>query len=302
MRVVIRADATSAIGTGHVMRCWALAEEFQDLGWQVAWHGTTDVPWVAALVAEKGWSILPTSTKGQNLLQASMADLVVVDSYEDTRSYRQSALDIGVPVLAVVDHHHAELGPGTVWVNPGPPMDHPDSLHFLNGPDYVLIRQEIHRLANLRDEFGPGDSLTFLLGGTDAMGLADEIASLDVGQRVVAGPSDRSSGRVAWLPAGADLMRQAAQARLVVSAAGVSSWEMLHLGVPLALVLAADNQLGNYQWMTEIGWAVGLGNGKQLSKQVRDVLKSVNEGVLAGERRIDGLGAKRVVEAFLRIA
>ena len=300
MRVVLRADATRAIGTGHVMRCWALAEEFQARGGEVSWHGTVNVPWVAALVAKRGWPVLPVVEGG--VFEPGSADLVVVDSYGDTDAYRRSALDRGVPVLAVVDHHHTELGPGSLWINPGPPMASESSSRFLNGPDYVLIRRDIRTLAEARDTYAPGSGLAFLLGGTDAMGLAAIVDDLDVGERVVAGPGTANSGGVVWLEPGPELIREAARSRLVVSPAGVSSWEMLHIGVPLALVHAADNQRGNYEWMTGQGWAWGLGEGRYLPRRVQEALRRVNEGLLVGERRIDGLGAARVLEAVLELA
>ena len=282
------------------MRCWALAEEFGAHGWQVSWQGTIDVPWVAALVAEQGWPVLPVVDGGA--IRREGADLLVVDSYEDTAAYRRSALANDVAVVAVVDHHHGDLGPASLWINPGPPMDASDSSHFMNGPDYVLIRRDIRALAEMRNADTPASGVTFLLGGTDAMGLAEVIKDLDLSEQVLAGPGQGDTGGVTWLPPGPDLMRNAARSRLVVSAAGVSSWEMLHIGVPLALVLAADNQLGNYEWMTKQGWALGLGDGASLPGRVAEALSRVDEGLLVGERRIDGLGAHRVLEAVRALA
>jgi len=301
VRVVIRADATRSIGTGHVMRCWALAEEFQAHGWQVSWQGSIDVPWVAGLVAEKGWPVHPPlDQRGRDFCHEE-ADLVIVDSYGDSDTYRRSALDKGIAVLAVVDHHHKQLGPGSLWVNPGPPITGTGSANFLNGPDYVLIRSEIRALAKMREADAPVSGLTFLLGGTDALGLGEGVKDLDLDEQVVAGPGrgDGGSSGVTWLPPGPDLMREAARSRLVVSPAGVSTWEILHIGAPLALVLAADNQRGNYEWMTEQGWALGLGDGTSLPSRVKEAFRRANEGLLVGEQRIDGEGATRVVEAVL---
>jgi hypothetical protein len=72
---------------------------------------------------------------------------------------------------------------------------------------------------------------------------------------------------------------------------------MLHVGVPLAIVLVAENQRGNYEWMTAQGWAYGLDIGEGLAEG----LSSLLGGDLAGVQRIDGLGAARVVEAVLEL-
>jgi spore coat polysaccharide biosynthesis predicted glycosyltransferase SpsG len=239
MRVVFRADATPSIGTGHVMRCWALAEEFAARGWEISWQGAIEVPWLAAALAGAGWPV--------SILEAIEADLVVVDSYTLGRAYRQRLLDRGIRVLAIVDSHHQELGPGTLWVNPGPPMAMPSSPRFLNGPEYVLIRSEIRALRALRMSAGLPEGVTVLLGGTDFAGIGELVDGLDLPGQVYAGPGTGSGRGVTWMPGGPGLLRRAACSRLVISAAGVSSWEMLHVGVPLALILAADNQQGNYE-------------------------------------------------------
>ncbi len=289
MRVVFRADATPSIGTGHVMRCWALAEDFASRGWEVAWQGDIEVPWLVDALASVGW---PMSGPGSN-----EADLVVVDSYTLPREYRQDLLDLGIPVVSIVDDYHQELGPGALWVNPGAPMAAPSSVRFLNGPDYVLIRSEIRALRALRVSVGPPEGVTVLLGGTDFAGLGALVERLELPAPVHAGPGIGSGNGVTWLPGGSELLRRAACSQLVVSAAGVSSWEMLHIGVPLALMLAADNQRGNYEWMTSHGWAAPLGGGEHLQDRVSAILARGSEG----RQRIDGLGAQRVAEAVLRL-
>ena len=289
MRVVFRADATPSVGAGHVMRCWALAEEFEARGWEIAWQGTFEVPWLTAALTRSGWSV---SGPG-----SIAADLVVVDSYTLGPGYRGGLLDRGIPVVAIVDSFHQELGPGSLWVNPGPPMALEAGRRFLNGPEYVMIRSEVRRLRALRTSLKTDDGLTFLLGGTDFAGLGALVDRLQLPGAVYAGPGADGGGRVTWMPGGPELLQQAACSRLVVSAAGVSSWEMLHLGVPLALVLAAENQRGNYEWMTSRGWAYGLGSGEGLAHGLAALLR----GELAGAQRIDGLGAARTLSAVLEL-
>lgn len=322
MRVILRADATPESGTGHIMRLWALAEEFAKRGCDVVWQATVTVPWVADALSTSGWSVLPSD--GTPVDQAVVAvegeaSLVVVDSYSLGATYRKGLVDRGVPVVAIRDDSRADLGPASMWVNPGVAVREPPTLNapFLNGPDYVLIRSEIRVLANLRrqafEDGSIGQNLTLLLGGTDFAGLGSAVAGLRLNQmsvhHVFAGParSPRSGSVVSWLGGGPTLLQQAALSRLVVSAAGVSSWEMLHIGVPLALVLAADNQRGNYGWMTTQGGAKGLGAAgelrapERLSRAVSAAWKDAWAGRLTGSSRIDGLGAARVVEAALEL-
>lgn len=292
VRVVIRVDATGSIGTGHVMRCWALAEEFTSRGAEVHWQGTLSVPWLQAAFRQKRWRF---GTPQQP--DCVEADLVVVDSYTQPLDYRQSLVDRGIQVLAIVDDYHRELGPGTVWVNPGAPTTQSTESNFLNGPDYILIRQEVRELRQLRDEVGSDDAITFLLGGTDYAGIQPAINSLDLPGPVFAGPGFGSDSRVTWIPGGSELLQRAATSRVVVSAAGVSSWEMLHVGVPLVLFVAVENQQGNYKWMTSRGWALGLGSKPRDLKNLADALEVQG----SSQTHVDGLGAKRVADVVMKV-
>jgi spore coat polysaccharide biosynthesis predicted glycosyltransferase SpsG len=277
------------------------------------------VPWIRSALIEQGWGLVAPigSPRGQAL--PFRADVVIVDSYTEDESYREKLLDQGIPVVAIVDDSFASAGPASLWVNPGAPstlrVDEPDS--FLNGPDYVLIRREVRKLRALRHESGLSVSratgITFLLGGTDFAGLAPLIDRMSgLSERaggVFAGPGAREGGsEVKWLRGGPELLRRASQSRLVVSTAGVSSWEMAHIGVPLALMQVTGNQAGNYSWMTTMGWARPLGRvdprrtqPADFERALRDAFSPSDAQTSAALSRIDGLGAARVTEAVLSL-
>jgi len=313
MRVVFRADATREVGAGHVMRCWALAEELADRGASVSWQGAIEVPWVRSALLKCGWGI--DAAHGPPL----HADVVVVDSYSLDESYRRRLLDRGTPVVAIVDDSCAKAGPASLWVNPGAPsalwVDDPSS--FLNGPEYVLIRSAVRHLRELRLAYVKSHStargITFLLGGTDFAGVAqliDGVSGLSqFAGGIFAGPGDEeANSEVEWLSGGPELLMRASQSRMVVSAAGVSSWEMAHIGVPMALMQVAGNQAGNYSWMTSRGWAHPLGKINPDTPQPRAFEKALLGALIACEAapstfpsRIDGLGAARVAEAVVSL-
>ena len=285
------------------MRCWALAEEFSGRGWEVIWHGEIGVPWLSEALLGAEWTV--ESPRGAPDVQAHSidADVVVVDSYALPTSFRQVLLERKIPVVVIADDHHRSLGPGSLWVNPGAPIAQPPRKDFLNGPEFVLVRQEIRDLRALRLMGVRSNDITFLLGGTDFGGLAPVINALDLDLDIWAGPGVGTGAAVTWLSGGSDLLRRAATSRLVVSAAGVSSWEMLHIGVPLALIATADNQEGNYRWISQQGWARALGTSQAFAREV-DLMRAVLGALEALEEQgeppyphVDGWGATRVVDA-----
>lgn len=323
MRVVFRADATPTEGTGHIMRCWALAETLVERGIEVVWLGQVEVQWLRRQLLRMEWVLADLDASVNQVRQTLdlFPDIVVVDSYLLEQSYREDLIDRGVSVVAIVDDSHPEVGPGSLFVNPGVASRRlaKPGVPMLEGPEYVLIRREIRRLKTLRyraqKEGRESRDLIFLLGGADSGGLGTLLDktrfSPPLNMRCFAGPRRRgsgTSGAVTWLEAGTLLLEQAALSALVVTPAGVASWEMLHIGVPVALINAFDNQAGNYAWMTHAGlaWPLGtfdeLGDPVRLTSAVGEAWAALTSGKFVGaDGVIDGRGAARVADAIYQL-
>lgn len=313
MKAKFRVDATQSIGAGHVMRCWALAEELARRGWEIQWEGQIEVDWIAHAIERAAWTLHCMDPLDAHQPGPSAADVVVVDSYLPTSGYRSAVIERGSYVVAILDDFHESAGPASLWVNPGAPLppNFAPQAGFLNGLDYLLIRRDIRNLRQYRRRaLQPKDqpTLTVLLGGTNSAEMTEVVDllgdALSGACRVTAGPvsTPERVHHVTWLPAGDDLLRTAALSDLVVSPAGVSSWEMLHIGVPLALFHATQNQRGNYEWITKAGWATPLGGPPNVSgvDSLADAIRRrlVVRGGLATPHFIDGLGAERVADVI----
>lgn len=286
------------------MRCWALAEVLERRGFHISWQGDITVPWVVGALAARNWRVIQSNPYPPSNDAAQTADVVVIDSYTLGFNYRQSLLDQRLNVVVIVDDHHQALGPGTLWVNPGVPTKHSSSPRYLNGLDYLLLRDEIRALRELRESQLLDSSITILLGGTDFADLRSLVDQLSPNRPTWAGPGWGRNPNITWLGAGSELLRRAALSSCVIAGAGVSSWEMLYIGTPLALYCATDNQQGNYSWMTDAGLAIPLGTSDDLRNQgmFESAFNQIAEWILESGNStvsgIDGLGAERVADAI----
>jgi spore coat polysaccharide biosynthesis predicted glycosyltransferase SpsG len=301
------------------MRCLAIAEELSRSGADVVWILNSDpIPWVSRLLRERGWTTVVTIQGAEAAEMAHLEpDAVVLDSYcldpQVTRDIRST----GIPVVALVDDvtpaYEADLyvapALGTEWSAPCP--DTP----YLKGLDYVLIRDELRDLGPLTARTHRDGPLhvACLFGGTDTRGVAPRVVSaltaLDFPMTIEVVPESAALPRmesrfldgyvIHGHSPGRDFTRIAVAADLVISAAGVSSWELLYLGVELALIQVADNQDANYREMTERGWAVGLGSVEDwpsVESALRGLVANWRPGQAPpGSRGTDGRGAERVV-------
>jgi len=331
VRLLLRCDAGPSTGVGHAVRCAAVAEAADAAGHEVLWSGRLDgLDWLwAGLVTGPPRTVLPPADDAGSLAglaRGHRIDAVHVDHYllgDDLRD----PLNAAGTVLSTVEDFATGRRPGDVVVDPNLGADeHPrpddGSPLLLRGPAYAPLRAAARRARRERDAGHPAGEpprVLVVMGGTDAAGLLPRVvAALDAAGAPAEVDVVVPPGRSPELPAGgparfravaplADLPAAMAGADLVVSAAGTTVWELCCVGVPMALVLAADNQTDGYRTVVAAGAAAGLGGIGELAapEQAGAVLRGLltdpgARDALARRARtvVDGAGAGRIVDAI----
>ena len=159
-------------------------------------------------------------------------------------------------------------------------------------------------------------------GGTDAAGAAPAVVELAAATgapfaaTVVAAHAATAKALAALplapgqcvtpIPPTDRLPALAAGSDLVVSAAGTSTWELLCLGVPTALIQVAANQRAGYDATVSRGLTAGLGSVATPAPDAVPVLRRLLTDPAAraapaarGHGLIDGRGRERVADALL---
>ncbi|SNS12235.1 UDP-2,4-diacetamido-2,4,6-trideoxy-beta-L-altropyranose hydrolase [Azospirillum sp. RU38E] len=339
--VLIRADAAVDIGTGHVMRCLALAEALRELGADAAFCGSRITPSLRDRLAAEGIAhhLIDPAHDAADMLalyQRIGAKALVVDSYWLDADWRAAMRQAGGPVLALDDLADRPLFADLVW-NPSPqahtlPYDRlAPGAKLLLGDAHVLIRREIRdRISAPRPALAERARILVTFGGSDPAGLTvpviKRLAPLlpdGVGLDVVVGGSNPAlaccRAAAARFPAVAlhvdtrEMGRLIAGCGLAITAGGGTVAEMAALATPCLLVAVVDNQAAAAADARARGWAAVL-DARGMDKA--DAAGAVTESSLRLwadlparadlSRRIagiDGQGAPRVARALLdRIA
>ena len=304
MRVLIRADAGHAAGAGHVMRTAAVAERARALSWDVMLSADLSAvgwvkPWVRALGVDLLGAVPARSLP--SLARETSADLVVLDHYghPDVRPLVNAA---GAALVNVEDDDFGRRSADVVidygLASELVPRPDDGSGRLLRGIQYAPIRTAVREARARRSSVGgPAKRVAVLMGGTDAGELAATVSAAVEG----------AGAEVVHLSRGVAMLDGLADADAVVSAAGVSSYELCCLGIPTALVQVADNQQRNYSALTEAGAVHGLGRADELSVgaglalAIRDWLADTERLAAAartGRSLVDGHGADRIVAAL----
>ncbi|MFI5935047.1 PseG/SpsG family protein [Actinoplanes sp. NPDC051494] len=328
--VGIRCDAGPSTGVGHLVRCVALAEELTARGADVRFLSDLGgVTWAESQLTGRGLPWHPAPYDPVALIAAAdrlRLDAVVVDSYTLPPSHTAALRASGRPVLAIVDGS-ARGQQADIYVDQNldaVPLEG-DAVSLV-GLDYALLRRAIR---DLRPPVPPAAAtpaavprVVAFFGGTDAFRAAPIVTSLLIGTgaaftaTVVAATDDLSTELHALHPGPGQhleiiaptdgLPELLADADLVISASGTSTWELLCLGRAAALVWVVDNQIQGYDRTTARGLAAGLGHLPDLGTPAVETLRHLlttpeARTTLAtqGWSAVDGHGCARVADTLL---
>lgn len=244
-------------------------------------------------------------------------DAVLFDGYGFTTGDHTAASRHGARVGAVDD-----FGTGRfevdVLVNPNAmanvDYDTRPGTTVAVGPRFAMVRAAFRA----RRRLAPGGTarLVVVLGGSDATGLApvvvESLRRTRTFERVVmlrgpaAPPIPTTADDAGWLEVVHDPSDVAvifAGADAALAAAGTTTWELLTVGVPTALVQVADNQR-HVMAITDQGCALSAGGVDGLASRLPSVLAQLADPAeqrrlsAAASTTVDGLGAGRVVAAL----
>jgi spore coat polysaccharide biosynthesis predicted glycosyltransferase SpsG len=329
MMVGIRCDAGARRGVGHLVRCVALAEELADRGVAVRFLSDLGgVAWAEQQLIRRGlpWEAPPDDPDGLVAACDRLGlDALVIDSYWLPPEHSVAVRRTGRPVLAIVDGD-VRGQTADIYVDQNLDATIPAGNALgLAGLDYALLRRAVRQLRPLRAPT-PVRSRTprvvAFFGGTDAYRAAPQIAGLltaagvPFDATVVAADDDLRRDLLAVEPGAGqhfeiieptdDLPKLLAGADLAVSASGTSTWELLCLGLPSALVWVVDNQIIGYERTIARGFAAGLGRLGAFTGESVGVLRELltepgSRAALAARAwsAVDGRGVERVADALL---
>jgi UDP-2,4-diacetamido-2,4,6-trideoxy-beta-L-altropyranose hydrolase len=269
MTFVFRADASMEKGTGHIIRCMAIAEALNELGEKSVLVG--EVGGIEWLERELAKSVFAGNVIDEKDYVTNYADLLVLDSYtiapnsrfiqRDNWCARASLVDAETPQYEADAYFN--LSPVQTWA----PEVIRENFQIFWGIDYMPVRK-IHFLDCPTDNrHSKGSELDVLLvgGGTDpthfVQSLSDIISLIPGSFHIRAFTSQFNirDERFEVLPIGNKFAENVSTADIVFSTAGMTVWEMLARKKVLAVGLAASNQKDNFEYLTRSQLSIGIG-------------------------------------------
>lgn len=324
--LLIRADASTGIGTGHVMRCLALAQAWQDAGGHAVFAMAESSPAIQKRLLAEHCDVYPISapTGATEDLRQTVAlamrqgcDCVVVDGYKFASDYQRGLRAENIKFLFLDDYGHADRYLADFVLNQNisaSPMLYSRRERYtqlLLGPRYAILRREFEVWRDWKRTIPPTCSrLLILMGGSDEGNVTttviDALSLLAIPElrvTVVAGDSNphlsELRDRAARSPVSINVLDSVpnvgefmAAADLAVSAAGSTCWELCLLGVPSLLIDVAGNQTAVAKELHNRECAIHIGNrnisAQAIAEKVTSLMQAqgVRQGLSAHAREI----------------
>lgn len=298
--LVIRADATSAIGSGHAMRMLALAEAWRGAGGRAVFVGAIPER-LAARFAALGVGVEPSHADVGSADDATRTALVagehqccavVCDGYGFGISFQRTIKAAGC-VLLVVDDNGENLEYAADVVLNGNPhatetlyRNRGADTRLLLGTRYTLVRAEVQKAAGeVREVPERARRVLVTMGGADPANATGRILQAVVDQAprfeefeffVLVGPSNSRADTYRSVLAStalrarvehdvADVTVPMRWAQVALAAAGSTVWELALLGVPSLVATLAPNQEALSRLLVSRGAVESLGDLTRLS-------------------------------------
>ena len=306
---VLRADASSSIGVGHVMRSLSLGEALLDEGFGVELVSYELAPSLQSLATSCGIEVVeltcaPRSSEDAQFVLTRNAAIVVVDGYEFSREFFAS-LELSDTFFAVIDDNAETnaLSPNAV-INQNPHAAASMYAHMKGNPklllglQYAMVRKEVCEVAALHLPTREGEVFV-AVGGADFLGLTAPIveALTETGLqiRVAVGHANTQREHVhkladqhghVTLIEQQDYVSSLASAHVAVLAAGSSLWEACAVGTPSIGLVVADNQIASANAAAKLGFTRVIDCRKSFS--VEAVKREIEACILGGTTEMRG--------------
>ena len=288
------------MGTGHVMRCLALAQAWQEIGGRAIFALATKTSALEARLAEESMEVAHLSTQPGNqkdseqtidLAQREKALWVVLDGYHFNADYQKPIKQAGLNLLFIDDYGHADhyfadlVLNQNIYANKSLYRKREPYTELLLGTQYVLLRREFWLWRGWQRQIPEvARKVLVTLGGGDpdnvTLKVIRALQQLDVPgleAKIVVGPvnvhletlrkvTQTSTFNMQLLTEVPNMPELMVWADIAISAGGSTCWELALMGLPSVLLVVAENQRRIAKGLDQAGMAINLGWFNRISR------------------------------------
>jgi len=299
----IRCDATTQTKTGHVMRCLAIAEAWNDGGGEVVFISRIENKAVRQRILESGFEVValkhnhphPDDTKHTiEILEKNSTSThngrpwLILDGYHFDVDYQKNVRK-ACRLAAIDDYQHLDAYHADILLNQNIHAEKikyvtDDDTLLLMGLKYALLRPEFStswkKSKKINDTAG---HILVTMGGEDTENVTLNVVEAlklmkryEIHVRLILGPANKNidslqralsqtSFDMKIIANEKNMARQMEWADIAITAGGVTCTELAAMGVPMVIITIAENQISGAAGLSEEKAAVCIGWHQDLS-------------------------------------
>lgn len=326
MRVAIVTEGFHNTGYGHITRCLSIYQAFEERNLFPKLFINGDEACKVFLGDARFEIIDWLKDKDLFLEKVFGNDIIIIDSYHAPKEFYEKLVPITAIPVFIDDNVRLDYPTGVV-INGGVyaeqlPYKIKGGTTYLLGPKYIPLRKDFW--ATKEKAIKPDiQKILFTFGGQDLQNLTPRLLKLfarnfpELKKFVVVGSGFKNLDRIKEVkdsqteicisPSSAEMFKLMLDSDLAISAAGQTIYELAHAGVPTIAINVVENQKNNLLGWIKEGFltselyfdTINLENRLQLvfsSLKKKDVRIKI---ATIGKKKVDGLGAKRIVQALI---
>lgn len=352
----IRADADSKIGTGHLLRCLALAQSWKARGGEATFVSFCESAALRQRILSEGFRLVAVERIHpdpadlvqimdflKNICNPKGTPWLVLDGYHFGPDYQRAVREAGHRLLVIDDYNHLPHYHANILLNQNIGSEtisysYDSDTVGLFGPKYALLRSEFLTWKNrTQGKTQRGRKILVTLGGADPDNVTLKVVRAllqtgldDLEVNIVAGPANpnvemleseienarqlrKNVNFSIRLLRDANMPELMAGANLAVSAGGSTCWELCFLGVPILVIISAENQRASARGLHRTVAAVSLGWHEdvevgELAEAIENLMndpRKLESMSSQGMNVVDGQGSERILtlmEWFVKAA
>jgi UDP-2,4-diacetamido-2,4,6-trideoxy-beta-L-altropyranose hydrolase len=314
MHVLFRTDASPQIGTGHVMRCLALAEALRDTGVSITFVCKELTTALEQKLQENRCAVMriqetlgdrEDASRTVAIAKECAAEWIVTDGYEFDAAYMEKLKSGDSKLLCIDDEGVLEEYKANAIVNQNAYagatlyQKKTDESVLMMGPRFALLRREFWPWQRfVKSTKKSAMHILVTLGGSDPKNVTTRVlealkqVTVPIEVTIVVGSSNQNLAAIKTLASAvpykaqlrenvSDMPALIAEADIAISGGGTTCYELAFLGLPILTIVLAENQTNNAKALEKAGVSQNLGPAEKLedaalAKHVTSLLRNEN--------------------------
>ena len=308
MKVIVRLDVSKSVGTGHLRRMLNLKNSTKYFDFLFIINTDDEKN---SIFRDLNLVFIDNESEFLNLLRIELYDLIILDLLRYKDKYIENIKnEVDKPLVSFHEYNdYSEFSDLIVNYNFFKDFEKTESRKFLAGPKYIIFPDEIEKFKNPKME----DYIFVSFGGSDPSGLTElfvsKVASqmknfsflVHIGSFNKAINKDLSNVKYIYQPK--NLFKYMASAKLAVSSAGNTMYELIYFKIPAVVIshnahqdefATSANKLNCIKYM-------GLASSFDEEKIMSTIKNLYANNVNSCKYEISSNGKKNIIYAIKRL-